>query len=133
MSLYRTTILIDHCKHYKTLILVDAENADSILPYLMQDGVDIEFKRIRNILKENLRNRMYYCKCEVSAKARDMFEMRFTGQGRNDRIYCKEVHTGNKRCIILAELFEGKKSQNIPARIRGRIENIGCNYLYNFK
>lgn len=119
------------CKHNKTLILVDAENADIILPYLMSDGVDNEFKRIRNILKENLRNREYYCKCDVSDKARDIFEMRFTGQGRNDRIYCKEVNIGGKRRIILIELFEGKKSQSIPAKIKGRIETIG-RYSYNF-
>lgn len=128
----RSAILIDMCKHNKTLILIDAENADRILPYLMSDGVDSEFKRIRNILKENLRNREYYCKCDVSAKARDMFEMRFTGQSRNDRIYCKEINRGAKRYIVLIELFEGKKSQHIPPRTKGRIEKIGSTYSYNF-
>ena len=91
----------------------------------MRDSVDKEFKDIRAILKENLRNKEKYCKADVSDKAKNMFEMRFTNNGRNDRIYCQEASFGGKRIIIMVELFEGKKSQDIPKKIKSRIETMG--------
>jgi len=121
----RRAIEVDYCKHKNTHIMVDDENAEIILPYVMRDGVDKEFKDIRAILKENLRNREKYCKVDVSDKAKNMFEMRFTNNGRNDRIYCQQVNISEKRIIIMIELFEGKKSQSIPKRIKTRIEVMG--------
>ena len=50
--------------------------------------------------------------------------MRVTRQ-RNDRIYCKEITSVKARIIIMVELFRGKKSQDIPKRIKGRIETMG--------
>jgi predicted ATPase len=121
----RIAIVVDISKHQTTFIMVDYQNAGSILPYIMRDSVDKEFKDIRAILKENLRNKEKYCKTDVSDKAKNMFEMRFTNNGRNDRIYCQEVSFGGKRIIIMVELFEGKKSQDIPKRIKSRIETMG--------
>jgi hypothetical protein len=105
--------------------MVDMGNAKEILPYLFQKGVDDEFKDIRNLLKENLRNKEKYCKADVSSKAGNMFEMRFTRNNRNDRIYCQELSVNQKRIIIMVELFPGKKSQEIPKKIKSRIENMG--------
>ena len=105
--------------------MVDDQNAKEILPYVMQDYVDVEFKEIRIILKNNLRNKEKYCKADVSNKAKNIFEMRFTRNGRNDRIYCQEISFSGKRFIIMIELYKGKKSQDIPKKIAGRIETMG--------
>lgn len=125
----RKTVLLDSNLHSTTLIMVDILNANEILPYIFKDGVDKEFREIRDILKENLRNKERYCKVDVSDSAKDMFEMRFIKNGRNDRIYCKEISRNSKRIIIMVELFEGKKSQQIPKQIKNRIETMG-GYIY---
>lgn len=126
----REAIKIEECKHKRVQIYVDLQSATELLQYVFQEGVDKEFKEIRGILKENLRNRDKYCKANVSQKAKDVFEMRFTRQ-RNDRIYCKEFRISQKRIIVMIDLFKGKKSQNIPKRIKNRIETIGA-YQYKF-
>ena len=105
--------------------MVDQHNANELLPYIMQNGVDLEFKEIRSILKENLRNSEKYRKAEVSDKAKNVFEMRFIKNGRNDRIYCQENSINGKRYIVMIELFIGKKTQDIPKRIKSRLETIG--------
>jgi len=126
----REVIKIDKGSHGKVEVYVDSENAAEILQYVFESKVDNEFKEIRSLLKENLRNREKYCKVDVSNKAKDMFEMRFTRQ-RNDRIYCKEVNDSKSRRIIMIELYRSKKSQNIPKKIKSRIEKMGS-YEYKF-
>ncbi len=121
----KKAVLLDQNIHKTTLFMIDIDNAKEILPYIMKDGVDKEFKEIRDLLKENLRNRDKYCKVDVSEKAKNMFEMRFVRNGRNDRIYCQEKSLNQKRIIIMVELFEGKKSQEIPKKIKSRIETMG--------
>ena len=126
----RNSFKIDANTHEATVIKVDSENAKDIIPYIFSnDGIEAEFKEIRSILKENLRNKEKYCKVDVSDKAENMFEMRFTRNGRNDRIYCQEVRNAKTRIIIMVELFESKKSQDIPKKIKNRIETMG-GYIY---
>lgn len=127
----RKAVLLDVNIHKTTLIMLDLANANDLLPYIMRDSVDKEFKEIRDLLKQNLRNKEKYCKVDVSDKAKNMFEMRFTKNGRNDRIYCQEMSQTQKRIIIMIELFEGKKSQQIPKHIKSRIETMG-GYVYEF-
>lgn len=121
----RKGIIIDKSLHETTVIVVDAINAEEILSYLFRENVEQEFREIRDILKQNLRNREKYCKADVSDKARNVYEMRFTKLRKNDRIYCQEIHKNKKRFVIMCELFEGKKSQDIPKKIKSRIETIG--------
>lgn len=128
----RNAFCIDICKHGKTLICVDDTAAVGICKYLHRENVVDEFRLLRNLLKENLRNRVKYCKCDVSDKAKNMYEMRFTNQGKNDRIYCQEKHLNGKRYIIMTHLFEGKQSQEIPKSIKGIIETIG-GYSYDVR
>lgn len=123
----RKGIILDKDSHEKTFIALDVVNASEILPYIMKDDVFSEFKIISTILKENLRNKDKYCNC--SEKAKNMYEMRFTNKGRNDRIYCQEYFESKKRYIIMIELLIGKKSQEIPKTIKGRIVTMG-GYLY---
>jgi len=123
----RQAILVDISIHKTTFIMVDSQNAKELLPYLMQEGVDAEFKEIRSLLKDNLRNSEKYRRADFSEKARNVFEMRFTRNTRNDRIYCQEIRITGKRFIVMAELFLFKKSQEIPKRIKSRIQTIGGN------
>ena len=121
----RQAILLDYNTHKTTLIMVDNQNAKELLPYIMQNGIDSEFKDIRSLLKENLRNSEKYKKVNVSEKAKNVFEMRFTRNGKNDRIFCQEISFTGKRFIIMIELLIGKKTQEISKRIKSRIETIG--------
>ena len=121
----RTAILIDNNDHKSILIMVDIAHAKEIFPYIFSDNIDFEFKAIRYLLKNNLRNPEKYQKVKVSSKAENMFEMRFIKYSRNDRIYCQEISKGGKRFIIMIELFQGKKSQEIPKKIKSRIETMG--------
>lgn len=128
----RKSFLIDQNKHSTTLIMVDSQNAKVIMPYIMQDKVDVEFKEIRQLLKENLKNSEKYTKAGFSNKAKDMFEMRFTRNQRNDRIYCKEISFCGKRFIVMIELLEGKKTQKIDNSTKARIETMGS-YEYELE
>jgi hypothetical protein len=114
----RTTILIDKNIHETTLIMVDVLNAKEIFPYIFQESIEDDFKEIRSLLKKNFRNSERYRKVNVSGKASDIYEMRFINTGRNDRIFCKEIHSKAKRFIVMVELFIGKKSQQIPKEIK---------------
>jgi hypothetical protein len=121
----RKAFLVDPNTHHTVLIMCDELNKKEIIPYIMKEGVDQEFKEIRSILKENIRNKEKYCKANVSDKAKNVFEMRFTRNRRNDRIYCKEFSLSKKRVIVMVELFIGKKTQSIPKKIKNRLEAIG--------
>jgi hypothetical protein len=57
--------------------------------------------------------------------------MRFTRNGRNDRIYCKEIRTVKKRYIIMIELLTGKKTQKIPKKIIEKIKTEISKYEYD--
>lgn len=127
----RKSLIIDKSLHETTIIAVDLQNAEEIFTYLFRANVETEFREIRDILKQNLRIKDKYCKADVSDKAKNVYEMRFTKSNKNDRIYCQELHTNKKRYIIMCELFEGKKSQDIPKKIKSRIETIGT-YEYEF-
>jgi len=121
----RKAVIVDTNTHNTTNIMVDIENAKDILPYIFRANVLSEYLEIRDLLKENLRNKERYCKANVSDKANNVFEMRFIKFGKNDRIYCQETSISGKRFIIMVELFEGKKSQDIPKKIKSRLETIG--------
>lgn len=130
--LKRNAIIIGKSLHGTTVIAVDEAMASEILQYLYTDTIDAEFKLIRDILYQNLRNKEKYCKADVSGKADNMYEMRFTKNGRNDRIYCQEIRKSGIRYVVMCELFEGKKTNEIPKKYRSRIETMGA-YEYEIK
>lgn len=60
-----------------------------------------------------------------------MYEMRFTNNGRNDKIYRQEQSVGDKRFIIMVELYRAKKTEDISKKYKSRIETMGgYNYEY---
>ena len=106
---------------HKNIILCVAENkAEEILQYLLDDSVISEFRKIKSSLFENLHIKTLYQKVK---SLKSVYEMRFTNNGRNDRIYCKEISQSKKRYIILVKLFN-KKSQNIPKQISSQLKEI---------
>ena len=127
----RKLIVIQKGNHDKILLCVDQANSSEILQYILGAAVINEYQVIQALLFENIRIKDKYCKADVSKKAKDMFEMRFTNNGRNDRIYCKEQSVGNKRYIIMIELYQGKKTENISNKYKNRIDTMG-GYEYEF-
>ena len=123
--------IIQKGNHEKIILCVDEANSNEIIQYILDAKVITEYISIQSILLERIKITEKYCKVDVSNKAKDMYEMRFTNNGRNDRIYCKEQSIGDKRYIIMIELFKGKKKQNIPNKNKNRIETMG-GYDYEF-
>lgn len=127
----RTTLILQKGSHDKIVICVDAQNASTILQYLFDASVFQEYLSIQGLLFERLRNKTKYCKADVSKKADNMYEMRFTNNDRNDRIYCQEQSVGDKRFIIMVELYRAKKTEGISKKYKSRIETMGgYNYEY---
>lgn len=108
----RKAIKIDGNLDGTTCFLIDADNAEQILNYVFRENVEREFREIRDILKQNLRNKEKYCKVNISNQTENMYEMRFTKDGKNDRIYCQEIHRNKKRFIVMIELFAGNPEKN---------------------
>lgn len=57
----------------------------------------------------------------------NLWEIRLFKQskGRNHRIYCKQINTGDKVVhIIIVEFFLQKKSKKIPKEIHKRLKKI---------
>ena len=127
----RKLIVVQKGNHDKILLCVDETNAPEILQYILSAAVVNEYQVIQKLHFENLRIKDKYCKADVSTKAKDMFEMRFTNNGRNDRIYCKEQSAGGRRYIIMIELYKGKKTEDISKKYKNRIETMG-GYEYEF-
>ena len=123
--------IIQRINHDKIILCVDEANSNEILQYILDANVITEYISIQTILLEKIRIKEKYCKAAVSNKAKDMYEMRFTNNGRNDRIYCKEKSVGERRYIIMIELYQGKKNQSIPNKYKNRIEIMG-GYEYEF-
>jgi len=121
--LKRKAVILDKSSHGTVVICVDLGCASEILPYVFEVKAAEEFGQIRELLKTNTRNKEKYCNCSESAS--NMYEMRFTRFGRNDRIYCQEVHKSSIRYVIMCELFVGKKSNDIPKKFKGRITTMG--------
>ena len=129
--MHRNCIKIFENKHKTTILHVDEKNANTIFPYFLNDdNVLNEFKIIKNLLGENIRNKEKYCKVNAVNTGK-VFEMRFTKNNRNDRIYCIEKSASGKRNIILIELFEGKKSNDIPKKIIDKLKKTISKYYYD--
>ena len=123
--------IIQRINHDKIILCVDEANSNEILQYILDANVITEYISIQTILLEKIRIKEKYCKAAVSNKAKDMYELRFTNNGRNDRIYCKEKSVGERRYIIMIELYQGKKNQSIPNKYKNRIEIMG-GYEYEY-
>lgn len=129
--MHRNCIKIFENKHKTTILHVDKESANIILPYIFNDdNVLNEFKIIKSILAENARNKEKYRKVNA-VKTGKVFEMRFKKNNKNDRIYCIEESESGKRNIILVKLFQGKKSNDIPKKIIDNLKKTTAKFKYN--
>jgi hypothetical protein len=108
-------------------IFIDLENKKEILEYLRRsDRHRKKFEYIIGLILENIRNTEVYDKEDINDKCKDVTAMKFFKNGSNDRIYCKEVRSG-QGCyiVIMGILHEKKKTQKNSAREIARINAIG--------
>ncbi len=114
-------------KHKNIILCADEKSLETILQYLFNNDIINEYKKIQAVLFEGLHNKQLYQKLK---NLNTVYEIRFTNNGRNDRIYCKQIKHSKKKYIILIKLYN-KKSQAIPKNISKQLKQID-NYEYNF-
>lgn len=106
-------------------IYIDSENADEIYALLANDTkLSEKFRHRIEQLKLGIENRDAYDKLSGYD---NLWEIRLFKQskGRNHRIYCKQINTGDKVVhIIIVEFFLQKKSKKIPKEIHKRLKKI---------
>lgn len=121
------------CKHIisspdgNRAIYVDEQNADEILKYLEQDNRHKKkFKLIADLILQGLRNTDLYDKEDINKRCKDVTAMKFFKGQENDRIYCKEVNTEQKKFIVVASiLYEKKKTTKISQKEKSIINKVG--------
>lgn len=108
-------------------IYIDEENADEILNYLRQDQRhQKKFKFITDIILGGHKNTELYSKEDINLKYKDVTAMKFFKGQENDRIYCKEIKSGQKKLIIVAAiLHKRKKSTKLSSKEKTLINEVG--------
>ena len=121
-------------KNKSRAIFIDRENKEEIKEFLYRsDKHKKKFEYIATLILSNIKNTDVYDKEDINDKCKDVTAMKFFKGGSNDRIYCKEVRSG-EGCfvIIMAILHEKKKSQKNKSRENSKIEAI-AGYDYSPK
>ena len=121
-------------KNKSRAIFIDRENKEEIKEFLYRsDKHRKKFKYIAELILSNIKNTDVYDKEDINDKCKDVTAMKFFKGGSNDRIYCKEVRSG-EGCfvIIMAILHEKKKSQKNKSKENSKIEAI-AGYDYSPK
>ena len=111
--LKRKAVIFQTSTDGKRCVAVDAQNAETILAYVMQDARhQKKFRHIVELILNGLRNTELYDKEDINDRAKHIAAMKlFKGQ-ENDRIYCQELTTEGKTFVVVAaELRQRKKSQ----------------------
>ena len=121
------------CKHIisspdgSKAIYVDEQNEDEILNYLRQDNRHKKkFKVITDLILQGLRNTDLYDKEDINKRCKDVTAMKFFKGQENDRIYCKEITTEQKKFIVVASiLYEKKKTTKLSQKEKSMINKVG--------
>ena len=121
------------CKHIisspdgSKAIYVDEQNEDEILNYLRQDNRHKKkFKVIADHILQGLRNTDLYDKEDINKRCKDVTAMKFFKGQENDRIYCKEISTEQKKFIVVASiLYEKKKTTKLSQKEKSIINKVG--------
>ena len=119
----------------KRAIYVDEESLETILAYVGQDKRHKKkWDYIVNIILENLRNPDVFDKENINDKCKDVYAMKFFKGQENDRIYCKQVEHGTKKCLVIvaSELHLKKKTQKNSKKEITIIEKVAT-YEYEFE
>lgn len=112
-------------------IFIDRGNKEEIREFLYRsDKHKKKFQYIAGLLLSNIKNTDVYDKEDINDKCKDITAMKFFKGGSNDRIYCKEVRSG-EGCfiVVMAVLHEKKKSQKNTSKEKSKIEAIA---RYNY-
>jgi len=107
-------------------VSLDLENKDSILTYINQDERHkSKFIDICNILLNGLKNTNLYDKENINDRCKKITTMKFFKGQENDRIYCTEITTKDKKFVVIAsELLRKKKNQKNKQREINIIEKV---------
>jgi len=119
----------------KRAIYIDKESAEAILEYVGQDKRHKKkWDYITNVILENLRIPDVFDKENINDKCKDVYAMKFFKGQENDRIYCKQVQHGSKKCLVIvaSELNLKKKTQKNSHREITIIEKV-ASYEYEFE
>jgi hypothetical protein len=109
-----------------TRLYIDVLNFEDIRKYIFgSEKVKDEFRDIWGIIKEDLRIPDKYNKIKIRIKGKDLYEMIFTTDGRDDWILCIEMKDKNFRKIIMIKLFEGIKEKSFPESLVLEIDKKG--------
>lgn len=117
------------CALINVTLYIDEKGLKDIMPFLNNNR-----KKFRKILYEILQgryNNSLYRKVEVSDKAKDVTEMKFSGKP-NTRIYCKEFKPDSGKKIVMITLLANKDFQTAQNKsLKPKLESIG-GYEYEF-
>ena len=120
---------LNHYPEYrnsKVSLFIDIENV-SIITEIIQ----IRSKKFRMILHYILSGKYkndLYSHEKISGKVKNITAMKFK-EGKNERIYCKEIFKDGKKIVMITALM--KKSQKISIKTKTLLENIS-GYEYEF-
>jgi hypothetical protein len=131
--LKRECIVIARSADGKKAIGIDIQNKDSILNYVNQSPRHLKkWKHIIQLILEGHKNSNLYDKEDISEKCKDVTAMKpFKGR-ENDRIYCKEQNEDGLFLIVMAELYERKKTSKLSKKEIPIIKKI-ASYEYTIK
>lgn len=114
----RKAIIIKRSEDGQRCIAVDAENADKLLRFFMQDErYKKKFNHICDIILGNHVNYELYDKEEPDNKSKGVRAMKFFKGQENSRVYCRETLFEGKTFIVIAsELLVRKKQTKLKHR-----------------
>ena len=109
------------------VLCIDADNKAEIMAYLTQDDRHKKkFRYIADIILNNLKIPDLYDKEAIDDKSKGVTAMKFFKGQENDRIYCKEIISGNKMVVvIMSVLLEKKKNNKVKQREKNAIHKVG--------
>ncbi|REL24559.1 hypothetical protein DYD21_18400 [Rhodohalobacter sp. SW132] len=111
----RNAIIIKESFDGSRSVAVDEDNAEELLNFFRQDNrYKKKFNHICELILGNHVNRELYDKEEPDDKSKGVRAMKFFKGQENARVYCKEINTSDKTCVIVAaEVLKRKKQTKL--------------------
>ena len=129
----RKALLYDQNSNRAVKIYIDESESAAIEEFITGTNSNIKtYSRFKALVFEGRRNNALYSKKNICKECDNLYAINFTsGRNQNDRLYCLEFHDGIRR-IVLARLYEGKKSQKMNKRLQDSIRPV-CKWQYTFE
>jgi len=125
MRIIRTCTLIRENISYNIRLAVDDVNSKEIINYINRDARhEKKFNFIASAILSKTAKSELFRKEHVINVHKSVYAMRFFPGQENDRIYCIKIESGNSTLIVMSELMERKKNQELRQRERNVIKRI---------